>query len=385
MPLRISNEFNRFDIPGLVSWWIGWGQFIGLLLMIAIVIWLIFGLNQKRSRWPFMVALLLLLFTVPGLLARFAPQAFLSFAGVKEPSAFASFVDNKDGVKDAMTRFGSQWLADENLRDSVRRLSAPGADATKILGGLNRDSTAALSNLDQSTLLMSDPDRTALLKSFSDALVWVQAATYLGWAVLLITLVLAFTPLFLRSPGNLMSTGTGGYINMPSPAPDPVGINPVVPGAPTVFPANTTNGSFGPDSIEQGRVAPTRLDQMGSGNEGGGFNKPRVARTILDMADDKPLALLVVKEGARRGTDFKLGEENELGRDPERCNIVLDDGKISSNHAKIRLEKTGWFIYDLASRNKTFVNNEEIVKQSLKDGDRIRLGDTVLAFIEIDD
>jgi hypothetical protein len=376
MPVTISKGFSRFDIPGLVSWWTAWGQFIGLVLMVGIIVWLIFGLSQKSSKWPFIVAVVLLLFVIPTLLVRFAPQAFLSFAGTKEPQAFASFVDNKDGIKDATTRFGAVWLADDNLREGVRKLADPNADVTKLFANVNKDSLTAILNLEESTRLMTDPDRTALLKTLSDSLVWVQAATYLSWAVLLVAIILAFTPLFLKSKidPDLEFAGANGYIPMPSPLPN-MGGNYDPPPNPSVADSNF-------DNLEVSNR--TQLDPNDNRNDSPNQSRPRVARTILDIAETKPLALLVIKEGSRRGSDFKLTEENEIGRDAERCNVLLDDGKVSSSHAKIKLEKSGWFIYDLASRNKTFVNNQEITKSVLKDGDRIKLGDTTLTFIEID-
>ena len=68
-----------------------------------------------------------------------------------------------------------------------------------------------------------------------------------------------------------------------------------------------------------------------------------------------------------------------IGRDP-RSELVLWDNKVSHYHAQIRLER-GWpIIYDLNSMNGTFVNGQRVTTQMLREGDRIRVGDTELVF-----
>jgi phosphoserine phosphatase RsbU/P len=66
-----------------------------------------------------------------------------------------------------------------------------------------------------------------------------------------------------------------------------------------------------------------------------------------------------------------------IGRAPE-CDIVLDPFGVSRRHAEIKREGDSFFLVDLASRNKTKLNDGEISPQQnhlLKQGDRINICD----------
>ena len=52
--------------------------------------------------------------------------------------------------------------------------------------------------------------------------------------------------------------------------------------------------------------------------------------------------------------------------------------RVSRQHAKIRFSKDKWIVEDLGSNNGTFVNGEKISHKSLKDGDEIRIANTVI-------
>ena len=75
-----------------------------------------------------------------------------------------------------------------------------------------------------------------------------------------------------------------------------------------------------------------------------------------------------------------------IGRDPS-CDIVLDDTAASRQHAKVRVlnrdKQTIFVLHDLATENGTTVNDEEIAKHELADGDRVFIGRTKLIFKQI--
>ena len=50
-----------------------------------------------------------------------------------------------------------------------------------------------------------------------------------------------------------------------------------------------------------------------------------------------------------------------IGRSPE-CEIVLDPNGVSRRHAEILHVGEEFFLADLRSRNKTKVNNAEVIK-----------------------
>jgi serine phosphatase RsbU (regulator of sigma subunit) len=75
-------------------------------------------------------------------------------------------------------------------------------------------------------------------------------------------------------------------------------------------------------------------------------------------------------------------EQYVLGRHPE-CDIVLESGAVSRQHAKALKTPTGYAIEDMNSRNGTFVNGELIQGATpLHDGDMVRICEIELAYFE---
>ena len=68
-----------------------------------------------------------------------------------------------------------------------------------------------------------------------------------------------------------------------------------------------------------------------------------------------------------------------VGRNPSNA-LALDDGSVSSHHAKIDAGSNGVFLTDLFSSNGTYVNEERIMTHKLEDGDRIRFGNVHCVF-----
>ncbi len=92
------------------------------------------------------------------------------------------------------------------------------------------------------------------------------------------------------------------------------------------------------------------------------------------------LAILVVKSGKKGGATFPLKKKViNIGRYSSN-EIVIDDSKVSRQHSKIKIEDDKFVIYDLASTNGTFVNNEKITSFELNDRDEIKIGNTILVF-----
>ena len=71
----------------------------------------------------------------------------------------------------------------------------------------------------------------------------------------------------------------------------------------------------------------------------------------------------------------------KVGRS-KKCQVAIDDLKISTEHCKIEIDENGnFFIEDLNSKNHTFVNDKQIKKKvRLFYGDKIIVGDTVMRF-----
>ena len=82
------------------------------------------------------------------------------------------------------------------------------------------------------------------------------------------------------------------------------------------------------------------------------------------------------------GADFKLFDgRNMIGRDPS-CAVCIKDPAASGNHAMLLYRSGRYSIMDQQSTTGTFVNDEDIEldPRYLRDGDLIRIGQTVLKF-----
>ncbi len=97
------------------------------------------------------------------------------------------------------------------------------------------------------------------------------------------------------------------------------------------------------------------------------------------------LAWLAILTGVRTGKLFSLEPEGTMiGRDAQN-DIILEDTSVSRQHAKLRREPGSrkaeqFYIYDLGSSNGTFVNDKKVVRKVLNDGDKIRIGETLMVF-----
>ncbi len=96
------------------------------------------------------------------------------------------------------------------------------------------------------------------------------------------------------------------------------------------------------------------------------------------------LILLKSPEGASPSKNIPLnGDMLVIGRDENGCQIVIPHHAVSRKHAQITRSGSQFFIEDLKSRNKTFVNSKEVpppVRQPLKPDDRIKICDFLFRF-----
>jgi diguanylate cyclase (GGDEF)-like protein len=59
----------------------------------------------------------------------------------------------------------------------------------------------------------------------------------------------------------------------------------------------------------------------------------------------------------------------------------MDDESVSRRHASIQEEEGGFTVLDLQSTNGTFVNEERVTSQKLKDGDYLHVGNCIYRFL----
>jgi sigma-B regulation protein RsbU (phosphoserine phosphatase) len=93
------------------------------------------------------------------------------------------------------------------------------------------------------------------------------------------------------------------------------------------------------------------------------------------------MAVLRAMQGLNPGQVFPLERESAvLGRHPD-CDIVLDSGAVSRQHARVTCVGGNYYVEDLNSRNGTFVNGRAVNdRQLLSDGDQLGICELLFSF-----
>ncbi len=127
---------------------------------------------------------------------------------------------------------------------------------------------------------------------------------------------------------------------------------------------------------------------------------PRAQREPWDAPREEPTGQLQgfeADESARAAGRLQLrvidGDSRDLGKqlglEPDadyvigrsnNCSLVLNDGKVSRLHCRIESHGEEFVLTDLNSANGTIVNGERVSQASLRLGDYLRLGFTVLTY-----
>ena len=90
---------------------------------------------------------------------------------------------------------------------------------------------------------------------------------------------------------------------------------------------------------------------------------------------------LIALSGPLKGQIFPLGEETlNLGRDQVN-RISIADMAVSRRHCTIQKEDDSFRLIDLESRNGTFVGSVPVNERILKNGDQIRIVNSLFLFL----
>ncbi len=118
-----------------------------------------------------------------------------------------------------------------------------------------------------------------------------------------------------------------------------------------------------PDDSERTRV--TRITELAAGPD----------------ASRPGDACIVVIYGTELGRRVQLGAAPfEIGRSSTN-DLFIDQESISRHHARISFDGTAYWVADLGSTNGTYVNDEVVREQQLRDGDQVRIGRSILKFM----
>lgn len=89
---------------------------------------------------------------------------------------------------------------------------------------------------------------------------------------------------------------------------------------------------------------------------------------------------LLCMTGKNKGESYFItGKRIVIGRS-EKADVIITDAKSSREHAEITKVGANYILTDLKSQNGIYVNESRINQQTLKDGDKIIIGQTVFRF-----
>lgn len=106
-------------------------------------------------------------------------------------------------------------------------------------------------------------------------------------------------------------------------------------------------------------------------------------RTVaLEAAGDIAMGWLMGTTGKYKDQTFKLKDRVVIGTASD-CDIVIEDGFMSSRHCEIRKVEGGFKLVDLGATNGVVVNDKRVKEHFLVDNDNFRLGRTEFKFKSI--
>lgn len=98
--------------------------------------------------------------------------------------------------------------------------------------------------------------------------------------------------------------------------------------------------------------------------------------------DERHDACLVIIRGARLGSRIVPGEKPLIIGRAVDADFQISDRSISRRHCRIYHEDGSYWIEDLGSTNQTWLNEAVIERAPLRDGDLVRISQTVLKFVD---
>jgi two-component system cell cycle response regulator len=106
-----------------------------------------------------------------------------------------------------------------------------------------------------------------------------------------------------------------------------------------------------------------------------------VTQGLGERARPSGQACLVVFYGANIGRRYFLDKPEQIIGRSESANIQVDQDSISRQHCKILNQDGHFILLDMGSTNGTFVNDDPCEERELRDGDVIRLGQTIFKYL----
>jgi diguanylate cyclase (GGDEF)-like protein len=118
--------------------------------------------------------------------------------------------------------------------------------------------------------------------------------------------------------------------------------------------------------------------------DSGGFDeKTRVTEGVgfKPVGPTNDALVLIYPPGQDLGRKYKLDANVvNLGRDASN-QIVVNSDSVSRRHARLTIESGQRMITDLQSTNGTYINNMPVLSHFLKNGDQLKIGETIFKYL----
>jgi two-component system cell cycle response regulator len=115
-----------------------------------------------------------------------------------------------------------------------------------------------------------------------------------------------------------------------------------------------------------------------------GESKTRITRVgpLKKRNENEPACLILIyPPGSDMGKRFELElDETVIGRGAD-TDLQVDRDSVSRRHAKLVRTEAGFVVNDLGSTNGTYVNDQPVQEQILRDGDKVKIGNTIFKFL----
>lgn len=110
--------------------------------------------------------------------------------------------------------------------------------------------------------------------------------------------------------------------------------------------------------------------------------RPGIDRTQVISSAPRATLQLVVRSGSSQGHHAPVtGKRVTIGRQSS-CDLTIDDGTVSREHAALVKRGDAWWVIDLGSTNGTRVNGVQAAEHPVAPGDRVEFGEAVVELVE---
>ena len=151
--------------------------------------------------------------------------------------------------------------------------------------------------------------------------------------------------------------------------------------------SNVARPLSAPPSVSRSEPSPVEVDDSLLGDEGAATSMelPNIAASLGGIKQPAQPAPMVAAHPSEPGTVTPGGQTLVLladGRELDRvikdrfligrgkhCDLIINSGKVSREHAAITREGNVWFIEDLGSSNGTWFDKRRISRRQIQEGD----------------